>query len=455
MKNGEHGIRFTYIEYCLVLATFLICLTGASLIGTNYCPDEGGRQMLSGWIFTNGTLPTGNELETILPLWGFSYALRPYLASIINAGFMKLFALFTTSPQALRLASRMCSVCSVTLSCVYCLRFGHRVFKKRLSAILFALVVCWLPQVMFLGMYQNNDSLSLAAACMIVYYLAEGDDLGWPARSCIGLGIAFSVALLSYYSVYGWILTGVVFCIVSVIRNDRIADKAPFILKRALWLAAVCLLLAGWFFIRNARLHEGDFLGLASEDRSRVWAESQGVEVRYTGRSLQEEGYSLIGFFRYSDFHWIKKTLASFIGVFGYLNIYMPVGRYIVYCVIFGLSALGYIVTVRRGAPSQRDRHLFAAMLGAGAITFILHVYQSYCRDFQAQGRYVITAILPIAYMIAYSFDRAEDALGVPARGTLSAARAQTPFRPGMAFALVWIVLLARTVADTMTKMLA
>ncbi|MCR5577150.1 MAG: hypothetical protein K6F56_09100, partial [Oscillospiraceae bacterium] len=97
------------------------------------CPDEAGRKMLSDWICYKGTLPTGDEPATMLmswvdwnaPVptlrtdteydgWGFSYALRPYLAAIVGALFMKIAALFTESPRVLLAASRMCSVLSVT-----------------------------------------------------------------------------------------------------------------------------------------------------------------------------------------------------------------------------------------------------------------------------------------------------------------------------------------------------
>ena len=45
--------------------------------------------------------------EVIISGWGFSYALRPYLASIVGAGFQKLAACFTDSPRILLAASRM------------------------------------------------------------------------------------------------------------------------------------------------------------------------------------------------------------------------------------------------------------------------------------------------------------------------------------------------------------
>ena len=284
--------RFITPENALIAAVFCICLAGAFVLPVEQCPDEYGRQLLSRFIFLRGKLPTGNELETMImnwkqPLfsqelilmpriggydgWGFSYALRPYLSSMIAALFMKLFSLFTESHRILLAASRMCSVLSITGCCWFCLHLGHHLFEKRSSAVLFSAIVCFLPQVQFLGMYQNNDSLALFSASMLLYYLAEGFDRSWPVKSCIGLAIAFSIGLLSYYSIYGWLLMGGVFFVVSILTNSNISDKGRFLFRRVLLILMLCLILAGWFFIRNAMYHNGDFLGLASEQISRAW----------------------------------------------------------------------------------------------------------------------------------------------------------------------------------------
>ena len=53
------------IEYLLVVLSFLVCLTGALLLPVNQCPDEFFRNLLISWMVEKGTLPTGDELETI------------------------------------------------------------------------------------------------------------------------------------------------------------------------------------------------------------------------------------------------------------------------------------------------------------------------------------------------------------------------------------------------------
>lgn len=437
--------RLSLVEYLLVMLTFLICLAGALLLPVDQCPDEQGRLLLTEWITETGTLPTGNESEVMIPGWGYSYALYPYLSSIISAVFVKAAALFTGSARLLIAASRMCSVFSVTGCCWFCLRLGHRLFEKRSSSILFAVVICFLPQVMFLGMYHNNDSLSLFAVTMMLFFLVEGFERKWPVRCCIGLAVGFSVGLLSYYSIYGWILMCAAFCVLAVLKDPVISDKGRLILKRAGLIAGVCLLLAGWFFIRSAILHDGDFLGIAYEKVSRAQAEEMGY-VLFPYRDYRSEGLPVLGFLRFNHYEWILMTAASFVGVFGKMEFPLPIAAYVIYAAFFALGALLCLAACRR--PCMRDRLLLLLMLSSVVINVLLHFWQSYARDFQPQGRYVISAIVLLAYMIGYCMDNI--ALPTPRMNQKGVPR----LKPAYALTVVWLALFAWACLGTMTKML-
>lgn len=191
------------LEIGLILLAFCICLTGAFVLPVSECPDEGGYLILAEWLAEKGVLPVGNEPELIIPGWGFSYALRPYLSAMISALFMRTAIQLNGSPCIVLAASRMCSVLSITACCFFCLRIGNSLFKHHSVAVLFATIICFLPQVNFLGMYQNNDALSLCAASMILYSFVNGCDCKWSVKSCILIAVSFSIAMLSYYSVYG------------------------------------------------------------------------------------------------------------------------------------------------------------------------------------------------------------------------------------------------------------
>ena len=458
--------RHVNIEALLVLLVFCLCLTGALLLPLDECPDEAGRHFLSNWIVRTGTLPTGNEPETMLmswedvnaPVlsiragseydgWGFSYALRPYLSSIVGAAFERIASCFTDSPRVLLAASRMCSVLSVTLCCFFCLRLGRRLFARRSTALLFAAIVCFLPQGMFLGMYQNNDSLALCAVSMMLYYLIEGFDRKWPVTSCIGLAAAFSLGLLSYYSVYGWLLSGALFCVAAALTDRDIPDKGRLIYKRTGLILGVCVLLAGWFFIRNAYYHNGDFFGIASEEISRAEMRSRGYRL-HEYVNYRNEGMTIPDFLRMGDHWWLRLSAWSFVGVFGYMDILLPRTQYRLYGAVIAGGALLYVASLLRQKPSRRDGLLALMMLLASLLTVLMHFWQSYARDYQPQGRYIITLAIPFAYMLTYGLDGLAAGGGPPEK----AARSRTV--PAVALTVLWLALFAWAALGTMTKML-
>lgn len=440
-------------EYLLVLLVFCICLTGALLLPVNQCPDEYVRSRLIVWMVEKGTLPTGDELE-VMALnpppgvnYGFSFALRPYLSAMIGAVFVKAAMLFFDSDKVLLLAARLSSVLSVTGCCWFCLRLGHRLFDRRSSAILFAVLVCFLPQVQFLGMYHNNDAPSLFAVCMMLFFLVEGHAQRWPLKCCIGLAIAFSVGLLSYYSIYGWILMCTVFCIVSVVTDREIADKGRLIFKRAGLIGGICLLLAGWFFIRSAILHNGDFLGIAYEEVSRARVESLGYKL-FQYNCYRREGLSILEFIRLGDYGWLKTTAQSFVGTFGNMTLFLPMFLYGIYFTIIVFGLLRFLAALMHKRMCRRDRLLMLVMLVSGGINFVLHLWQSYARDYQAQGRYIITLILPLAFMLAYGLDKTTVAVQNPRSGKAA------ELNPAAVLTVVWLILFACSALGTMSKML-
>ncbi len=414
--------RAVWIEALLVLLVFGLCLAGALLVPVDQCPDEAGRRLVSEWIAAHRSLPTGDEPGTMLMYWedalaepptlipgvepqgwGFSYALRPYLSAMLAAAFQLLASHFTASPRLLLAASRLGSVLSVTLCCLFCLRLGRRLFTQRSSAVLFAAFVCLLPQVTFLGMYQNNDSLSLCAVSMLLCCWVEGYDRRWPVRSCLGLALALSLCLLSYYSAYGWVLTVPLFCVLAVLSAPDIPDKARLLLRRTALVLAVCLLLAGWFFLRNALLHGGDFLGLASEAASRARMEALGYHL-YDYDSCRERGVSILEFLRMDGFWWLILTLSSFVGLFGCMAFRLPKYLYLLYAAL--MAGGGVLFALSWKKPTRRETLLLLMLLCGCVLTVLLHFWQSYARDYQPQGRYIITLALPLGLLLARAADR-------------------------------------------------
>ncbi len=441
--------RLQFLDWVMIAVVFALCTCCALVIDPDYCPDESRRKLVSDWIFSNAALPLGNEPEIIIPGYGFSYTVRPYLSAIMGAASMHVVCHLTTDPAILLAATRICSILSITAVCYYCLKAGRQLFVSKHAARLFAGIVCFLPQVIFLGSYQNNDALSLASVCMMLYYLVLGARQHWNVCACIGVALGMALCLLAYYNAYGWILMAIVFCLVSCLQDTEIPRKPLFIAKRAALIGGIVIVLAGWHFVRNAILLDGDFLGFRTEALTRQQLQDQGVElIRYT--NLYQDGYPLSYMFQLYDGMFLSYTLKSYVGVFGYMNIFLPEIMYGLYLGMILMGILVYAAVSFTYKKNPLQRNIMWMMLGASIITIALHIAHSYFRDFQAQGRYILTTAVFLAWMIAYGFDHVE----VRSHGAEAANRCSISaalFTNGML--LIWIALFVCALTNTMSQM--
>ncbi len=396
----------------LVLSAFTVYLHVAQTLPSRSAPDEGMRADLTYWICENGRLPIGNEPELINPTWGFSYAFTPYLPSMLASIFVWIAGIFTQDPLQLTFASRLINVLAGS-GCVYfCLKLAPYLFKNKWSGYLFAVLVGFLPQFVFLCGYLNNDVISLLSCLSMLYFLVSGKEGRWPIKSCIGLGLSMAVCALTYFYAYGWLLICVLFCIVSCLRDPEIPRKGRFLARRAALVFGVFFLSAGWYFIRNAILYDGNFLGLGQGAACKQAYIAAGNSV-YIPTPPAKEGVSLL--FMLKDKKWILMTLCSLVGVFDYMTLYMDNYAYVLYYGFLGLGAiLGFVFFLRR----RKNALLPVSLILSALIPIGLSVYRSYFSDFQPQGRYIISALPALAIFTVWGYERLTDIISkaVPSR---------------------------------------
>ena len=109
--------------------------------------------------------------------------------------------------------------------------------------------------------------------------------------------------------------------------------------------------------------------------------------------------------------NWIQNTICSFIGVFSFLTLFMDLPVYLIYIVFFFLGFLPFcILGIRKNWWHDKWRRtimitgFFCILIPLG-----MSLYNSYYSDFQAQGRYLLPALIPLMMMIASGYDTALD----------------------------------------------
>lgn len=392
---GETFVTKQYIfEIAFILFSFVILIVWAIIQPYNSCPDESMRYDVIKYVFTHNTLPHGGDPEIRNSMWGFSYAFYPYLSGLVSVVFMKIASLFSSNEAILFTASRMAVVSFALFTIFYVIQISKKIFLRLESKWLFIFLVCSLPQFTFLGSYLNNDMLSLLSVTMIIYYCICGDMSEWKIKDCIGLSVSLAICLLSYYNAYPFILFAVAFFIYSNVKQKRIIDGV----KKGCLVSFLVFLLAGWWFIRNFILYDGDFIAIKTVVK---YIDLYGIE--YVKNILNNPPKAQVSlWYMLYDWRWIEFTFNSFIGVFGYMSIPIDNWIYKFYQFIFFIGLVGFLFYLK-GKLNKLKWVLF--LLIPSFFVFFLSIYLSYTGGFQPQGRYIFSILIPLMLMVSIGIE--------------------------------------------------
>lgn len=240
-------------------------------------PDEINRFRVVRFIYENGYLPRGDDPAVLIPGYGGSYAFQPMLTYILEGYLLRTVNLFTDRFDVLLIAARMVNVFFGMAAAVLTRRLSRLLFTETMTQWLFSCLVVFLPQSLFLHTYINTDSCAVFSVILMFTAVLDGMKNGFNRSLCIQTAVGVILCALSYYNAYGAVLVTVILfisCFVGkvlagTITRDGTAspvdryymDWRP-LLRAGLFITVLFLIGAGWWFIRNAFLYHGDFLGM-------------------------------------------------------------------------------------------------------------------------------------------------------------------------------------------------
>ena len=205
-------------------------------------------------------------------------------------------------------------------------------------------------------------------------------------------------------------------------------------------IIVVVVICAGWWFVRNGILYHGDVLGMrTSSEYAQLYARedlkpSNRITPQSQGMSIWEMLFWIPGEWK---FNWLVTVAVSFIGAFGFLDIFMPKAWSLVYIVVFAAGIAGVFfqirrqffvtglqksvrhakdnagdtvyITIRKNKRWDMKNYFHLCLLAAMVIPFILLVKYAYSSDFQAQGRYLMPMLIPFMYFITLGYTNIMD----------------------------------------------
>lgn len=390
-----------WLEVAFYAFVLLMWLIWAYILPFNEGPDEYMRSRIIEYIVGYGGLPTGFQQEIMDYSWGFTYAFRPILPQIVEAAFIWAGLFFTRDPFTLLFIGRLASVLCGLVFIFYVKKIGDFLFSDRELRWLFVCLAVCLPQASFLFTYLNCDSMALMASAMILWYLLKGREDGFSYATCLKLAVSLSVCILSYYNAYGFLLTAVLMFGGAFFERSQKGEACwKEFWKKGFFILGVVFLLAGWWFVRNYFLYEGDILGLRTQNE---YAEHYAMDVLKPSNrnTYQNQGHSMAYMLFCSD--WVYSVAKSFIGVLGPLWYALRWWIYLGYGALFLAGGLGMaaLCIERKGGPRNLFRLSFHLGLVVAILTpNLLNFWYSYATDYQPQGRYSMPMLLPFLYYV-------------------------------------------------------
>ena len=410
-------------------------------------PDEPMRYDVAEWMYQHpGQIPRGDTPEIRNPNWGVSYAFYPILSYMISAVFMMIAGIFTKDEAALLQTARFAPTIFMMIASWFTLQTGKKLFGKDMGR-LYACLVIFLPGFHFLGTFVNNDALALVSAAIILHAWVGAVQDGWTKKVCLELSVGMGICFLSYYNAYGWILWSFLFFCMTILLCTSAPWKDRFreLFAKGIPIAVITLALSAWWFIRNAIIYNGDFLGrdtfnMVSEKYAKPHLRPSAIQNPY------RQGWSLLDLIFYQNpgwpHNWFILSFVSFVGTFGHFDVYMEesVSKLYLYVLFAGFMCMLFFagafhlrscqVTVTNQREAGRlirtrtvvkDMTKFSregvfnfSMFMCMVTAFCVYLYYVYFADIQAQGRYFMNAIYPIMYFVTVGFSAVLDKLRTP-----------------------------------------
>lgn len=398
------GITICYFGlYIIIALSFLIKQPFGSP------PDEFNRYLIPQYIARYGTLPNGFDESIRIPGYGFSYAFQPILPYIFQGWVMRVIGFFTDSEGAFVYAARSVNFILGLIMALFILLLAKKWFQKACWQWFFAFLVTFMPQSIFIHTYINTESCCMLSTVLMLYGLTCGLRDGFKWRSSLIMIIGIILCALSYYNAYGFVLSCILLFTAYYLNqsNGKYEFNWKEFFKRGGLISALVLLGIGWWFVRSYILYDGDFLGLKTRAYcASLYADNDLIPANMaTWKNL---GFSVWDMLARSDF--FVSSQMSFIGVFGAMKVITSIWVYRFYKLLFFAGAVmcmaipaGKVKSVDGIAAQFGKRKLFERffhwnMLFCVVMPLFLSIQYSYATDFQPQGRYLLPALVPLAY---------------------------------------------------------
>ncbi len=184
---------------------------------------------------------------------------------------------------------------------------------------------------------------------------------------------------------------------------------------KAMWkkgsiIALYVILFAGWWFIRNGILYNGDIFALtarkvcAAQTGNVLWLENM-------ANTYKVQGYSIYEMIFHTDYYTL--VWKSFIAMFGPMAIPTHHYVYMAYKYLVILCLIGLLIpkkmTTMDTFSVKHKITMWLFLIINMIIPAVMAIIYSYSFDFQPQGRYYLPSLLPLVCILCSGMNKLID----------------------------------------------
>lgn len=360
------------------IGVFIVYIFWSFLLPFNQGPDEYMRnEVIKGMIQLKRIVIVG-DIDVYYGPWGFNYSYLlsnlPYImAMLLNELVDKILSI------PIYWYGRIISLLCGYYANILFYKLLRLIFDKKENNIELLIFAFW-PQVVFMYIYTNADSISIMLSVGLMYYTMLGLKTNWSKDILIKLSIIVGFSILSYYYLYSVILGMFVVFFIDFTRKKTE-------LKRLIIPTCIVVLIVFPFILRNYILYKDVFgLNTIKKIGEQLAIEDLKPSLRNT---YYFQGKTILSLILGKE--WLLSTLKSYIGGVGYMEHFLPETFYWLYLAIVGMSTVNLkklFIFLKR----KKMIIYFIGILLSIIINIILFIHYNYYSDYQPQGRYLLSS---------------------------------------------------------------
>lgn len=275
-------------------------------------------------------------------------------------------------------AARLVTVLISVLTIWFCSLAGREASGNSWTGLLVGGLVAFWPMFTFRGMNVSNDAPVAALSALLLYLIVR----------LVKRGFSWEMGIFAALAVAGAFLSKATAIILPVpLLLAVLSERAPWRSKlmRAGVLTTIMFVVAAPWLIRNQHLY-GDPLA---------------QKAMHTAVSGLIERHSLSSPYFLNIFPLV--LTASFIGIFGWMNLPLPIWAYLPYALALASAVACWI----RGAWRHRIDLRLSAILSSAILLNLMVVVYINLTFRQPQGRYMLPALPEIALLLGLGLQSA------------------------------------------------